>query len=74
MVLLHSHGQEKDMKTAKEEVREIINRLPDDISLEEIQYHIYVHQKILRGLKDVKEGRVFSNEEMKKRIAKWLEK
>lgn len=62
------------MKTAKEEVREIIDKLPDNISLEEIQYHIYVHQKILRGLKDVKEDRVVSNEDMKKRIAKWIER
>jgi len=62
------------MKNAKDEVKEIIDRLPDNTSFEEIQYHIYVHQKILRGLNDVKEGRVISNEEMKKRMAKWLEK
>lgn len=30
------------MKTAKDEVRELLEGLPDDASLEDIQYHIYV--------------------------------
>ena len=52
------------LKTAKEEVREILERLPEDVSLEDIQYHIYVREKIERGLRDVKEGRVLSQEEV----------
>ncbi len=40
------------MQTAKQEVHEILNRLPEDCSLEDIQYHLYVLQKIECGLKD----------------------
>ena len=40
------------MINAKEEVRKILDKIPDDASLEDIQYHIYVCQKIERGLKD----------------------
>src|SRR5258706_2072016 len=38
------------MKTAKDEVRDLLDKIPDGASLDEIQYHIYVGQKILKGL------------------------
>lgn len=60
------------MSTPKEEVRKLLDQIPDDSSLEEIQYHIYVREKIERGLKDIKEGRVLSHEEVERRMAKWL--
>jgi predicted transcriptional regulator len=62
------------MGTAKDEVRKLLDRLPDDSSFEDIQYHIYVREKIDRGLQDVREGRVLSQEEVERRMAKWLGK
>ncbi len=62
------------MKTVKDEVREMLDNLPDDISFEDIQYHIYVREKIEKGLKDVEEGRVISHEEAEKRMSGWLGK
>jgi len=60
------------MRSAKEKVREILDKLPDDASLEDVQYHIYVRQKIERGLKDVEEGRVLNTEEVERRMSRWL--
>ena len=34
------------MKTAKEEVRQLLEALPDNATFEDIQYNIYVRQKI----------------------------
>ncbi|MCK4427913.1 MAG: hypothetical protein KAW16_05475 [candidate division Zixibacteria bacterium] len=62
------------MQTARQEVSDLLNRLPEDCSLEDIQYHLYVLQKIERGLKDAEEGRVYTQEEVEKRMAKWLKK
>ncbi len=62
------------MQTAKQEVSNLLNRLPDDCTLEDVQYHLYVLQKINRGLKDVEEGRVYTQEEVEKMMSKWLEK
>ncbi|MEW6379888.1 MAG: hypothetical protein AB1611_09815 [bacterium] len=62
------------MQTAKQEVSNLLTRLPDDCSLEDIQYHLYVLQKIERGLKDAEEGRTYTQEEVEKMMAKWLEK
>lgn len=62
------------MSTAKEDVRKLLEQVPDDASLEDIQYHIYVRQKIERGLQDVEAGRVISQEEAEKRMEQWLGK
>jgi predicted transcriptional regulator len=62
------------MGTAKTEVLAILDQLPDDASLEDIQYRIYVRQKIERGLRDADEGRTVSHEEAKRRLQKWLQK
>jgi predicted transcriptional regulator len=60
------------MHTAKETVRRLLDDLPDNASLEDIQYHIYVREKIERGLRDVEAGRVVDQDEAKRRMAKWL--
>lgn len=62
------------MQTTKQEVSDLLNRLPDDCTSEDVQYHLYVLQKIERGLKDVEEGRVYTQEEVEKKMSKWLEK
>ena len=60
------------MSTAKQEVLRLLDQIPDDATFEDIQYHIYVREKIERGLQDVEEGRVVSEEEMERRMQKWL--
>jgi predicted transcriptional regulator len=60
------------MDTAKEQVQHILQMLPEDASLEDIQYHIYVRQKIQQGLDDAEAGRVISHAEVQQRLAKWL--
>ena len=62
------------MSTAKEEIRKLLDRLPDDASFEDIQYHIYVQEKIEQGVKDIKAGRVLSQEEVERRMWRWLAK
>lgn len=60
------------MITAKEQVRKILDLIPDDVTFEDIQYHIYVREKIERGLRDIDEGRILTQEEVEQRMAKWL--
>jgi predicted transcriptional regulator len=62
------------MQTAKQEISRLLTRLPDDCSIEDVQYHLYVLQKIERGIKDKEEGRVYTQEEVEKLMARWLEK
>jgi predicted transcriptional regulator len=62
------------MRTAKEEVRRMLDQIPDDATFEDIQYHIYVREKIERGLKDIQEEHLLSQEEVEQRMSKWLGK
>ncbi len=60
------------MQTAKKEINKLLRRLPEDCSMEDIQYHIYVLQKIGRGLQQADEGQVLPAEAVQKRMKKWL--
>lgn len=62
------------MESAKEEVRRILESLPDESTLEDIQYRIYVRQAVQAGLRDIDEGRTLSQEEVESRVARWLGK
>ena len=62
------------MSTAKDEVRELLEGLPDEASLEDIQYHIYVRQKVTRGLVAERDGDTLTLEEVTRRMSRWLEK
>jgi len=59
------------MGSAKDEVRRILEQIPESASFEDIQYHIYVREKVDRGLDDKKQGRVISQEEVERRMRKW---
>ena len=60
------------MGSAKEEVRRILEVIPDTASFEDIQYHIYVREKIERGLDDVKNGKLLSQDEVEQRMRQWI--
>ena len=60
-------------RSAKEEIRELLERLPDDASWDDIQYHIYVQRKLRKGLADVESGRTVSAEDAEKMLARWQE-
>ena len=61
------------MSTAKEEVRQILDKLPDNATLEDIQYHLYVRQKIERALEQADSGNVVSHKEVEVQMQKWLD-
>ena len=61
------------MHTPKETVRRLLDDLPDNASLEDIQYHIYVCQKLDHGLTAADQGRVLTQDEVERRMARWLE-
>ncbi len=61
------------MGSAKEEVRKLLEQFPEEASFEDIRYHIYVREKIERGLDDIEKGRTLSQEEVERRMSKWLD-
>jgi hypothetical protein len=60
------------MSIAKQDVESLLNSLPDDVSVEDIQYHLYVLEKVRRGLEDARINGTLSQEEVENRFSKWL--
>ena len=57
----------------KEEVIKLIKDLPKDTTLEDIQYHLFVKQKLLRAESQISEGKIYPHDEVMERAKKkWL--
>jgi predicted transcriptional regulator len=64
---------EASMRTAKDEIRSMLDALPDDASFEDVQYSIYVRERIERGLREADEGHLVDQDEVERRMLRWLE-
>ena len=60
------------MATAKEEVEALLGKLPNDCSLEDIQYHLYVLEKVRSGIDAAENEGTVPQEEAEARLSKWL--
>ena len=56
--------------TTKERVRKALEQLPDDCSLDDVLYHLYVLQAVDRGLADADAGRIISHEQVADELRK----
>ncbi|MBI3464825.1 MAG: hypothetical protein HY000_17490 [Planctomycetes bacterium] len=59
------------MNPVKEAVIRLIESLPDDCTVEDIQHHLYVREKVLAGSRAIDEGRVQSHEEVGRKLDEW---
>lgn len=62
------------MSTAKQEVKALLDKLPDDCSLEDVQYHLYVVEKIHRGIERAETEGTLSQDEVERKLGKWTSK
>lgn len=60
------------MSTAKREVEALLEKLPDDCSLEDIQYHLYVIEKVRHGLDVANSKGTISEQETEEQLSKRL--
>ena len=56
----------------KEKIQKTIQNLPDNSEIELVIEKLILHDKIEQGIKDVNEGNVFSGEEVREKLGKWL--
>jgi len=59
--------------TAKQTVRDVLEQMPEDCLLEDVQYQLYLRQKLDKSRLAAAEGRLVPHAEVKKRLSKWLE-
>jgi hypothetical protein len=60
------------MNTIKDTIKSILNQLPDDCSIEDIQYHLYVLEKVRQGIDLVDTESRLKQEEVEGLLNKWL--
>ena len=61
------------MATAKEEVRRLLEALPDDASFEDVQYSIYVRERVARARQEAENGKFIEQDEIESRMRRWLD-
>ena len=59
------------MNTAKEEVKSLLDQLPDECTLEDVQYHLYVVEKIQRGIDRAATEGTIRQDEVERKFSKW---
>lgn len=58
--------------TVKEQLHKIVDELPEDGTIEAMQYRLYVLQKVRQGLDAVDQGKGVGHADVLKRMEKWL--
>jgi hypothetical protein len=71
---MHPIMEGEAMSTAKEEVKALLDQLPDDCSLEDVQYHLYVIEKIHKGIARADKEGALSQGEVERKLDKWTSK
>lgn len=61
-------------KSPKDSAAKLLKTLPESSTFEDIQYHLYVLQKIDKGLSETKSKKVYSSEEVRKKLGKWIKR
>jgi len=57
---------------AKQTVRDLLDRLPDECTLQDVLYHLYVLSEIEQGLQELDEGRGIPHEQVERELRrKW---
>jgi hypothetical protein len=60
------------MSTAKEEIRKLLDSLPDDATWEDVQYSLYVRERVERGRREAQQAGLVDQEEIESRMKRWL--
>ena len=62
------------MASGKQFVLDVLDALPDDCTLEEIQYQLYVRSSVAEGERAADDGRVVPHDKAMRDAAKWLDR
>jgi predicted transcriptional regulator len=49
-----------------------LEKLPENLTIDQVIDHIIFIEKVQKGLEDSENGRVYTNEEARKKLSKWL--
>ena len=56
----------------KTQIIDSLNNLPENVTIDQVIEHLVVVDKVQKGLNDSAEGKVYSKEEAREKLKKWL--
>jgi predicted transcriptional regulator len=59
------------MSSLKQQLSDVVATLPDDCTMDEFRYRLYVRRQIDEGVRAIEEGRVYSHEEAQEIVKSW---
>lgn len=62
------------MSKVKQQVIQMIKKLPEKVSVDDILAELYFRVQVDKGLKELDEGKGIQHKEVEKRMSKWLNK
>ena len=62
------------MQSAKERAKRIVRQMPDNITMDQLIYKLYVEDRIERGLADEAAGDLIPHADVKKAVKRWRSK
>ncbi len=62
------------MSQLKQQVIQLVESLPEDVTVDDVMAELYFKIQVDAGLKELDEGKGVPHEEVEKRMAKWLTK
>jgi hypothetical protein len=74
IVIIRHSFESRRMQTAKQDVQDMLNRLPEGSTYEDIQYHLYVLEKVRRGVQRAEQEGALTQAEAEARLNKWITK
>ena len=60
------------MNSIKNKLHSLLEQLPDNCSVEDIQYHLYVFQKVNQSLRIANSEHILEQEQVERLLSKWL--
>ena len=60
------------MRATKEKVIQMIQQLPDDVTVDDIFSELYFKLQVDSGLRELDEGKGIPHQKVKERMSKWI--
>ena len=60
------------MPTAKEEIKTLVDAMPDDLTWDEVVYRLYVRKRVQRGVASLDQGKGIPHEQVMREMRTWL--
>jgi predicted transcriptional regulator len=56
----------------KTQLKDTIDSLPENLTIDQVIDHLVFIEKVQKGLKDSEEGKVYNTSQAKEKLKKWL--